>query len=213
MRSVEDFPFHNNAVPFQIYRGKGRPLSFWQFIQREQRLGFRSPSRRLISVEDMEIDQPPFQGLPANALNVILVRSAENVFASRIRKASSTRLAAYSVEPASVKCATELWIQHAREMLGITLHLQDRIGIYFDRWVVDSDYRAQIANRLGLSCDDSSLTKQALEGGGSSFRTDSSGVLSRGSLLTEPEKDVLGSVLQNSEVQALTRLLQTASTS
>lgn len=210
MRSVEDFPFHNNVAPFDIYKGKGGNLLPWQFIQREQRRGYRSPSRRLISTEDMEITQPAFRGIPADALNVILVRSAENVFASRIRKASATRLTAYSTEPASLKRALDLWLQHAREMLGITSHLRNRIGIYFDRWVIDRDYRSRIANQLGLPCDDAALTEQAKEGGGSSFQTDSSGVLSRSSLLTSTEKDILDRLLQNGEVQELSRLLQMA---
>jgi hypothetical protein len=159
-----------------------------------------------MSVEDMEI--PPFRGVPSNVVNVILVRSAENVFASRIRKSANTRLGAYSTDPSDLKRTLDLWLSHAREMLGITSVLPNRVGIYFDHWCTDEKYRARIAEQIGIAVDDASLEQQAKEGGGSSFNADLSGVLSRRELLTGPECELLDQLLKSGEVQDLSRMLE-----
>ncbi len=61
------------------------------------------------------------------------------------------------------------WLEHADELLATTEHLQNCIGIFFDRWVSDPEYRNLIAARIVISPVQTLNSWRASQGEGSSF--------------------------------------------
>jgi len=44
----------------------------------------------------------------------------------------------------------EKWKNHAREFLGITNHLKNKVCIHYNKWIFDKDYKEEIANNLDV---------------------------------------------------------------
>lgn len=63
----------------------------------------------------------------------------------------------------------ELWKNYAKEFIGQTNYLENRLSISFNKWFVDETYRKNIANILGLSYSDITLNYIMKFGHGSSF--------------------------------------------
>jgi len=133
-----------------------------------RRMGFR-PATYLLSVEDFPISTPLFDA-QNGMTNILLVRDPENLFASRIKKAFLKHRVAYPRDmDATMQRAICIWLEHADELLATTEHLQNRIGIFFDRWVSDPEYRNLIAARIGISPVQTLNSLRAKQGEGSSF--------------------------------------------
>lgn len=149
------------------------PVSMARVIARKRlrkfaRTGFWA-TKNLLSVEDFSISDRLFE-VQGDVTNILLVRDPENLFASRIRMASKTQKPAFSRRmDVTMQRAISIWLEHADELLGITEHLPNHIGVYFDKWVSDPAYRNLIAARLGISCEEDDIRVRAKEGGGSSF--------------------------------------------
>lgn len=105
----------------------------------------------------------------------------------------------------------DVWVQHVdlliEEPAGVT-------GIYFDRWLVDRQYRLEIGQKLGLPRPGNRPQKRGTGGGGSSFEglsqvQDPSGLLARSAQLTGPARDLWERcVAQPAVIQAVARLEQ-----
>lgn len=123
-----------------------------------------------VSLEDWPIDRPIFTPWPRRCQHILLLRDPLNMFASRIRMSGGMHVV-YGGERADAyfQNSIALWKMHAREFLGETNRLPDHVGVYYDRWVVDPTYRAEIAASLRLAPDEGALNRVAVEGGGSSF--------------------------------------------
>lgn len=64
----------------------------------------------------------------------------------------------------------DMWIYYAREYLGETDCLNNnKIGVNYNRWTTDIDYRHEIASQLKLDFSDAGIDDVKSEGGGSSF--------------------------------------------
>ncbi len=123
-----------------------------------------------LSLEDGQLDRPFLVDWPKQRRDILLIRDPFNLFASRISKGrgghrSFGRQRVEDYFHASIA----LWKQHAREFLGDTNHLPGHVGVFYDRWIIDADYRREVAARLGIAPDESALGVVAKEGGGSSF--------------------------------------------
>lgn len=70
----------------------------------------------------------------------------------------------------------ELWKSYAREFIGRTAVLADKICICYDLWFICAEYRRDLAKALGLVFSDAGRDQLALHGGGSSFEGSSAGV-------------------------------------
>lgn len=203
------FAFHNNVLPFDRYHGavgipfrRLAPAILWKEVRR----GSWRASRRIISLEDTPITTPALPGGPARTRNVLIVRAPANLFASRIRKASSTEKSAYSLAPANLHRTAELWKEHAREVLRITDYLDDPVRIYFDRWLSDATYRQLLAAEIDIVPDDKTLDHVATQGGGSSFGIKAS-IGDRPALLTEDEATLLDRLMADEEIRQLAEAL------
>ena len=109
-----------------------KPPSFEDWTRRKPPDAARAIARAgtlFVSVEDFGLDVSPFEH-PAIVL-IIILRDPENLFASRIRKASSTSLKAYDYhDPAILGRAVLLWKEHARVVLGLAHCPLPHIGVF-----------------------------------------------------------------------------------
>ena len=105
-----------------------------------------------------------------------------------------------------------IWKGYAKEYLGVTHHLENKVCIYFDRWFSSSAYRESISQLLNMKFTDKGFSVVSSEGGGSSFdgtkfdgnngRMD---VLNRQDNLNDLERELLDSVLSDVEIQDLAK--------
>ena len=111
-------------------------------------------------------------GRSGRRLSVIVLRDPFNTVASRMRRRERLPLEGF----------IELWKSYAREFVGDTDFLPDRVAINYNRWCVDASYRAVHGDRLGLTGDlgvndvpevggGSSFDATAFDGEGSNMRT------------------------------------------
>ncbi len=216
MLAQGEFKFYNNIIPVgAILRGDRtlpEPLDFAAW--RAERV---TPEQSICaSLEDHPPSVRPFAELPADVTQVLILRDPENFFASRIRKAGKAAHPAYPSEPGPLLTRViEGWKAHAREFLGVTAYLPNRVGIYFNAWFSDAAYRQEISARLGLDFSDAAYAQVSDVGGGSSFdRTAFDGenrrmkVLERKSQLSESEARFLAWILADEELNDLRRQVE-----
>lgn len=211
MLAQGEFTFHNNIVPIAaILRGdRALPAPCDFAAWRAERVSLEQSI--CASLEDHPPDFRPFCELPADVIQILILRDPENFFASRIRKAGKAIHPAYPREAGPMlNRVVQGWKAHAREFLGLTDHLQNKIPIYFNAWFLEEAYRAQISARLGLDFSDTGYAQVSDVGGGSSFdRTAFNGenrrmkVLERKSQLGDDEAQFLAEVLKDEEMREL----------
>lgn len=177
----------------------------------------RTGQRALLSIEDYEFRRDFFLEAP-HVLFVLLVRSAENLFSSRIRKAFTINRLAYPRElNSTMQRAIDIWVDHVDKFICNSIS-KDFVGIYYDKWIGDAQYRAVVTARFGLKCDAaprSTKTRIVRRGGrlrlGLRTRTGSSSfvslpnatadeLLNRKLCLSNVERNLLDTVLSDSRV-------------
>jgi hypothetical protein len=211
IRGNKNIPFYNNIAPFKKLLNENRlnapniQIRFILFerIIRECCKGNVNPDHRILSIEDMPVNDDLFWSDPKNARHVLVVRDPKNLFASRVKKSFNIQHPAYPREFDSIaQRAVALWKEHAREALGYTFFRSHKTIIMFERWVVDFDYRSALASKLGIDPDEDQLRRVAGQGGGSSFgdRAVTNSVLDRKALLNATEERLFNKYLEDSEL-------------
>jgi hypothetical protein len=61
------------------------------------------------------------------------------------------------------------WLAYAREFIGETNFIPNKVCVSYDHWFTDKKYRKKISKQLGLKFSDSGLQGISLAGNGSSF--------------------------------------------
>jgi hypothetical protein len=168
----------------------------------------------IVGLEDFEPTYQPFRDPRGRVTQLLLLRDPANLFASRIRRAfqvGSPNLPSFPREfNAVMRQSVELWKTCANEFLGLTNDLSNKVGVYFDRWFIDPDYRRLLCQQLDLPSTDAGLGIVSDHGGGSSFdgtRLDGDSqnmrVLDRFKQLTDEESSLLQKVLDDPELIVL----------
>lgn len=104
-----------------------------------------------------------YVGKTQKRFDVLILRDPFNLFASRLKS---------NMVPVknSLKTATDLWIEYAREFLGETHYLtHNPIRINYNEWFQSRDYRAELAQQLDIPFTDAGIDTVNGCGGGSSF--------------------------------------------
>lgn len=107
--------------------------------------------------------------------SVLLLRDAFNTFASRLKgirtlKSTQRRFLPEDPDLCSPPHVSTLWKEYAKEYLGITKKLGGRfVGVKYNSWFTDSDYRCELANVLGLKPSVEPFERVSGFGFGSSF--------------------------------------------
>jgi hypothetical protein len=190
------------------------PVPLKRAIARERKWYLRwapVPAHPLVSIEDFPFARDHF-GDAGRTLSILLVRSAESIFASRIHKAFRTSMPAYprTVDPV-MRRAMDIWVDHVESLIE-NADKPDFVSIVFDVWITDEGYRNAIAQRLGFDPKIPPRASRAKAGGGSSFEgsarvTDTHSLLRRRELLSGEEGDVLSDVLADPAIAHASRAL------
>ncbi|MEM9399968.1 MAG: hypothetical protein AAF984_07140 [Verrucomicrobiota bacterium] len=106
--------------------------------------------------------------------DLILIRDPFNLFASRLRASERGKSVDYQMDFMKVKShkssLPELWIDYAREYLDETRYLQNiKVPVNYNLWVLDKEYRRQVAEKLAMDFTDAGFDEVMTNGGGSSF--------------------------------------------
>ncbi len=233
IRKQDRFVFFDNVIPITpILTGQNQipaPLNYSKWLRKnltQRKLPLYNYLKQimlmrhslLVSLEDHPLTLRPFKNTPYPISNILILRSPSNLFASRIRRASSekvrNKLGKDLVYPSKMGVAMErvidLWKLYANECLGNTNFLENKTCIYFDAWFANQDYRKNISQKLGISFTDYGFSKVPKAGGGSSFdkrrftgENIKMDVLNRANHLTDAEQKVLEQVISDQELREL----------
>ncbi|NET30799.1 MAG: hypothetical protein F6K19_02185 [Cyanothece sp. SIO1E1] len=166
----------------------------------------------IVSLEDHELWVRPFLKADHDVINILILRDPRNMFSSRIRKASLINNLAYPNHSGPLMDRVlELWKIYAREYLGLTNYLENKLCIYFNSWFSDQNYRQSISQNLNIEFNDSGFSQVSRTGLGSSFdgvqysgESQNMRVLTREKFLNDSERQLLEAVLADDELQNLT---------
>jgi len=124
-------------------------------------VSFEDTNLRNINPEKVDeiIQRGDMKGRFEKFINIILLRDPFNLIASRIR-------GGWDTEVAKAK-AINLWKIHAREFLGETSSLQNKLLIKYNHWFSNEEYRKSISEQIGFPFTDDG--KNILGYWGSSF--------------------------------------------
>lgn len=233
MSGMDRFLFFNNILPEKKVLREGRhlldPRPFGPWLDQQLKKKRRADLSRfrlkvmvetcrpllknvMVGLEDQDVDVCPFNEIPCPVQNIVLIRGARNLFASRIKKAfqrDSPILYPRDNGPQQ-QLKIALWKRYAAYACGEMPTRPDTQVVHFERWVEDVGYRRAIAARAGLVFSDRGLSSVAREGGGSSFEGSSgevegvrSRVLSRSEQLSPEENQVFEEIFMDTELKRL----------
>ena len=230
----DDFVYFNNVLPMRpLLTGRMRmppPMrvsSFlrWQLRKQAKRSHSFAPAfwsqlrlrgrPLLVGIEDHRPELRLFAS-DRGVSHVLIVRDVENMLASRIRKALQIDPnPAYPREPGPLlERIVANWKAHAREWLGQTSLLPNKVCVDYALWCESQSYRRWLSAALGLHFDDRGYARVSEIGGGSSFdgtRLDGAScemrVFDRVAQLDENERRLLSVALSDPELPALSRAL------
>lgn len=108
------------------------------------------------------------RGNSDEVFNLLILRDPYNLFASRYKLVKESARTGWKTNLVSER-NQYIWIQHAREFVGKTDFLENKILINYNRWCLNLEYRKSIIESLGLRFTDQNFKKVSTHGGGSSF--------------------------------------------
>lgn len=218
-----DALFVNNAIPLgPILRGLAvmpDPVPFDVWCAERGRPKECGERDFVVSLEDHALSVTPFLERGVRLRRLLILRRAEQMFSSRLRHAAHVDMRVFPRRNDNVmQRVVSVWKQHARCFLGMEDDVYPgRIAISFEAWVTDGNYRRALCDAMEIEFDDRAFGKVGRQGGGSSFdgmSFDGKGhlmnVLDRVSQLVPGEREVLDEILQDSELQDLSDLVQKA---
>ena len=159
-----------NSNPFRTTRGAVRfSTNIKGFAPSLEALGLlRHKQLLMYNFEDFPFDVPVRRmsgvGSSRRYLRVLVLRDPFNQFASRLQ---GLRHLPRSLRLTPV--VVEIWKAHAREFLGETNHLGEKLCVAYNRWHADRSYRQEIAEKIGLRFTDKGRSYVSPAGSGSSF--------------------------------------------
>lgn len=86
-------------------------------------------------------------GKSGNRTTVLILRDAFNFLASVMRWSRGTR---HQPDRRAIANLVEQWKDHAREYLGETTFLREKVKINYNLWFSEEDYRKQLAEEIGF---------------------------------------------------------------
>jgi hypothetical protein len=93
-------------------------------------------------------------GKSQREFNIIILRDPFNLFASKLRWVYGKK---YTPSLDDFARTVQYWKDYAREFVGETNHLTNKITINYNKWFVDKDYRKNLSHKLYLPFTDKGL--------------------------------------------------------
>jgi len=186
IRAHGNFAFFNNeSADRSIWKGKTTltiPGNFDEWLQSRMFLHSNSIAslfkrfiikdrRLIISVEYKNLSYQPYTE-SGEAINILIIRDPYNLISSRIRKShkvNSPKIYPRNFDPSMRRIVTR-WKEHAKEYLGDSNNLQNKVCVFYNNWFSDIDYRRILCQQLQLGeFTDAGFNIVSKIGGGSSF--------------------------------------------
>lgn len=122
-----------------------------------------------VSYEEYNLDIPSDShfdnlGIFNKRYNIIILRDVFNLFASRLKHKGLRRETLIGK-----KKFIRMWKNYAKEFLGDTNNVPDKLCINYNKWFSSFDYRRNLEKSLGFELCDDGLDDVPVKGHGSSF--------------------------------------------
>lgn len=193
------------------------PRNYYRFKLRTSRefdLFTRIFGRVLISFEDYPVGTQFFRAPPRHT-TVVLIRSARNVFASRVRQALRSDSPSFPREMNLIMIRSmKVWEDQA-DYFESNHGKSNFVGIHFDLWLTDELYRKRTAQRLGFEEHSPPTPDRPDFGGGSSFSgtaplasDEQFRLLDRASELQLEERRLLDQILGDNDLALASKKLE-----
>jgi hypothetical protein len=111
-----------------------------------------------VASQEAEAFRERWVGRSARRCDMLILRDPYNLLASKLRWAYGER---FQPSLDSLFVTREAWKAHAREYLGETAHLPDRVAVSYNAWFTDPAYRRRLAGTLGLEWSDKGMQEVA----------------------------------------------------
>lgn len=185
----------NHAVIDWITSMYSHKVDYWnnvakvpkKYFYKRKSVLLRSHENRSLAeifTSDLEKSHDLYFGKTKKRFNILLIRDPFNLFASRLKQVMNQNFdrskygflmghPRYKYGASKPEEYVAIWKEHGKEYLGTTSYLgENKITINYNQWFLDTNYRKQIANSLGLEYKEESLNQvvgKTRAGGGSSF--------------------------------------------
>lgn len=104
-----------------------------------------------------------------NAQCILVIRDIFNFIASRVKSGRELTLEDLAENNARLASTIELWKTYAREYLGITNYLPQKVSVNFNKWFTDCEYRKNLSKMFCVDREILNWNTVSTYGGGSSF--------------------------------------------
>jgi hypothetical protein len=121
----------------------------------------------LAAPERLIQDYQEHVGRALDSRYLLVLRDPFNLFSSRLNHGEGRRIRRQIFE--NPERAITLWKNHAYEFTGRTKIFPDLVTVNYNRWVMDEDYRRDLAERCGRHYSSADWNLVTREGGGSTF--------------------------------------------
>lgn len=156
-------PFISCAKKNSIIKGYFLERPYF-FLEREA-LGKLSKKGLLVyNYEDRELEEvltdhfeenrSKWLGESKNKIDIVILRDPFNLFASKLRWAYGKKLAP---KLESFSKIVQIWKAYAREFIGKTDLLENKLTINYNKWFLDKNYREDLSDKLYLPFNDRGL--------------------------------------------------------
>lgn len=116
----------------------------------------------IMSIEDLILNEKVQNLLNIADKNIIILRDPMNLFASRIQGLTPPRGKKNSIEfDDKQDFEIQKYLSQYREFIGETNYLKNKVGINYNSWVCDVDYRKEISEKLEVNFTDSKYNQRA----------------------------------------------------
>jgi hypothetical protein len=142
---------HNGLWWRQEIAGRHSKRKFLVYNYEDQ-----SPSE--VATPDVEIHRERWVGGSARRFDMLILRDPYNLLASKLRWAYGER---YQPSLDSLYETRDLWKAHAKEYLGETKYLPNRLSVSYNAWFANPAYRRALAEKLGVKWTDKGMEEVA----------------------------------------------------
>lgn len=122
---------------------------------------YESKSLDSIITNQTDLNRIKWVGESEKKFDIIILRDPYNLFASKLNWVYKEKR---TPNPESFKLIISYWKQYAKEFLGETNYLKDKVPISYNLWFCSKKYRMNIARKLDLKFTDKGMYEVAKYG-------------------------------------------------
>ena len=123
-----------------------------------------------IFAEKFDKQHDKWVGKSLKIINILILRDPFNLFASRVMfgyKNAGHEI--YGINKKKLNKLVGLYKLYAKEYLGETNYVSNKVNISYNNWLSDEEYRREVLKRLGMPILNTNINRVSKYGDGSSF--------------------------------------------